>query len=129
MARNHRRVEGEVTYSWIAVRLLLFALIVGIMLGILFMKNRNLKQGDELRVLERELKMAQEKTASLESQLARYKTPRELENKMARWNLGMVRPSESQIRRIYEPEFYANGQVRPRILADATPIRPASHAP
>lgn len=119
MARNRRRAEGEVTYSWIAVRLLLFVLIVGVVLGILFLKNRTLKQGEELRLLEREVKLAQEKTAALETQLAHYKTPRELENKMARWGIVMVRPAESQIRRVAEPEESRGGLIRPRLLVQA----------
>ncbi len=121
MARNRRRVEGEVTYSWIAVRLLLFVLIVAILLEILFMKNRNLKLGDELRTLEHELQVTQEKTSSLEAQLAHYKTPRELEAKLIRWNLGMIRPAQSQIRRLHEPEDYSDGVIRPRILVQADP--------
>ena len=123
MARNRRRAEGEVTYSWIVVRLLLFVLIVGVVLGILFLKNRTLRQGEELRVLEREVKLAQQKTSALETQLAHYKTPRELENKMARLNLVMVRPAESQIRRVPEPEESRDGLIRPRMLVQADPGR------
>ena len=123
MARNRRRVDGEVTYSWIAVRLLLFVLIVGVVLGVLFMKNRNLRLGEELRVLERDLKLAQQQTAALETQLAHYKTPRELESKMQRWNLAMVQCTESQIRRVPEPDAARDGMIRPRLLVQAEPVR------
>ncbi len=119
MARNRRKVEGEVTYSWIAVRLLLFVLVVGVLLEILFVKNRNLKLGDELRTLEREVQIAQERTGGLKAQLTYSKTPRELENKLTRWNLGMIRPSEGQIRRLVEPSDDTDGVIRPRILVQA----------
>ncbi len=102
--------------SWIATRLLLFVLLVGFLLGITFLKRRNLKLGDELSALDRELKGAREKTSSLEAQLARYKTPRELETKVSRWGLGMVRPAESQIRRLPDPE---NMISRSRMLVQA----------
>jgi len=132
MARNRKRVEGEVTFSWIATRLLLFLLMVGFLLGITFLKRRNLKMGDELSALDRELKLAQGKTSDLGAQLARYKTPRELENKILRWHLVMARPSESQIRRLREPEAVTvplSRMVKSGMLAQADSIHPATRTP
>jgi cell division protein FtsB len=123
MAKNRRRVEGEVTFSWIAARLVLFTLLVGFLLGITFLKQRNLKMGDELRALDRDLKAAQEKTSALEAQVARYKTPRELESKNARWRLGMIRPDESQIRRFRDPVLMTRKDLSPNMLVKADLVR------
>jgi hypothetical protein len=103
MAKNRRRVDGEVTFAWVAARLLLFTLLVSFLLGITFLKRRNLQLGDELRKVDRDLKVALEKTSSMELQLARYKTPHELEAKNIKWKIGMVRPNEDQIHRVAEP--------------------------
>lgn len=116
MARNRRRVEGEVTFSWVITRLILFVLLVGFLLGITFLKRRNLKMGDELSKLDRDLKLVCGKTANLEVQLAHYRTPRELESKMARWRIVMVRPSENQLRRFPEPESLTDQNRKPRVL-------------
>ncbi len=129
MARNRRRVDGEVTFSWVAARLLLFMLMVGFLLGITFLKNRNLKMGDELRALDHDLKIAQEKTASLEAYLTRCKTPRALEARLAALGLNMVRPQESQIRRLREPGDSFEEAGRHRMLAQADPVRAASRTP
>jgi len=128
MARNRRKVEGEVTFSWIATRMLLFVLLVGFLLGITFLKRRNLKMGDELRGLDRELEVALEKSQAIEGQLTRYLTPRELEAKNLHWGLGMTRPMESQIRRFREPEAYPRGIIRPRLYvqSDAAEARGAN---
>ena len=124
MARNRRKIDGEVTLSWIVTGLLLFVLLVGFLLGITFLKRRNLKMGDELRVLHRELSLAYAKTTTLEAQLARYKTPRELESKVSQWNLGMVRPVESQIRRLRDITVISDGIIRPRVLVQADSVHP-----
>ncbi len=129
MARNRRRVEGELTFSWVATRMLLFFLVVGFLLGITFLKRRNLKMGDEVAALDRELKLAMEETSSLETQLARIKTPRELENKLARWQLGMTRPDDAQVRRLREPDADTDGAGRARMLVQADPVRAASKNP
>jgi hypothetical protein len=121
MAKNRRRVEGEITFSWVAMKLVLFIFLVGCLLGITFLKQRNLKMGDELRVLDQELNLALEKTRGLEIQIARYKTPRELESKIARWHLAMVRPDESQIRRVQE--FDLGIEKGANMLAQATPLQ------
>ena len=128
MARNRRKVDGEVTLLWIGTRLLLFILLVGFLLGMTLLKGRCLKLGDELAVVDRDLKQAQDKTKYLEAQLARYKTPRELEAKIAYWRLGLVRPTDAQKRWVKEPDI-SDGVIRPRILAQADSISSTSPSP
>lgn len=123
MARNRRKVEGEVTFSWIAARLMLFVMVVGLFLGIVLMKNRNLKMGDELRTIDQELQAATQKTAGLEAQLARSRTPHELEAKVKAWRISMVRPAEIQIRRLRDPSTAPDVNSRARMLAQADAIR------
>jgi hypothetical protein len=120
MARNRRRVDGEVTFSWIAARLLLFTLLVGVLLSITFLKNRNLRLGDDLRQVDRELKLAMEKTESLKSQLARYKAPQELEAKNSKWKMGMVRAEERQIRRFREPQYLPSRKTKSNMIAQVS---------
>ncbi len=129
MARNRRRVEGEVTFTWIITRLLLFVVLVGCLLGILYFKRDCLKIGDELSGLSRELETWQQKTKSLEVQLAHYKTPRELENKLAYWRIEMIRPNENQIRRFREQDVQQEKIIRPRLLVQANPVRLTPRAP
>ena len=38
MARNRRRVDGEVTFSWVVTRLLLFVLLVGSLFSIVYLR-------------------------------------------------------------------------------------------
>jgi hypothetical protein len=128
MARNRRRVEGEMMFSWLALRLLLFALVVGFLLGITLLKRRNLKLGDESGRLDRELEQARKDTATLEGNLARCKTPGELEKKVAAWRLGMMHPSESQIRRLRDPEGGGDEGSRSGMLAQASPMNSNSRA-
>lgn len=122
MARNRRRVEGELTYSWFIAKLLVFCLGVGLVLGLTFVHRQNFRMGEELRVLDRELQLAKEKTAHLEILLAHQRTPRELQNRMERFGMGMVRPTEDQIRRFREPEDLESGVITPRILVQAAPV-------
>lgn len=129
MAQNRRRVDGEVTFSWIATRMVLFCLVVGFLLGILFLKRRNLKMGDELAVLDRDLKQATEETTNLEAQLARMQTPRELESKLVRWQLGMTRPVDGQVRRLREPDAVPVGVGQERLLVQAESARRVQRAP
>lgn len=117
MAKNRRRVDGEVTFSWIVARLLLFTLLVGVLLSVTFLKNRNLRLGDEFRQIDRELKLAKEKTESLKTQLARYKAPQELEAKNLKWKMGMVRADERQIRRFSEPQYLPSRKTKSNMLA------------
>jgi hypothetical protein len=123
MARNRRKVEGEVTVSWIFTRLLLFFLMVGFLLGILFLKRNNLKLGEEARLLDQEVKRAQQRTSLLEATLAQCRTPRELENKIARWRLPMVRPQEEQILRFRDPEGIDEQLTKPREFVQVDSIR------
>jgi hypothetical protein len=122
MARNRRKVEGEVTLSWMAARLLLFMLVVGCLLGITILKSRNLKMGEELSRLDRELKQSAELTSNLEAQITRYKAPRELEAKLARWHLNMMHPVEAQIRRFSEPDARTFAVIKPKFLVQSQPL-------
>lgn len=123
MARNRRRVDGEVTFSWIAARLLLFTIVVGLVLGITFLKRNNLKRGDELRELDAKLKIAREEAESLRSRLVLCKAPRALESRMAALGINMVRPQESQIRRLRDPSDSVDETGRRRMLAFAGSTR------
>ena len=129
MAYNRRRAEGEVTFSWVAVRLFLFAILVGSLLGILCLKRHHLKLGDELRLLDHDLEAGRQRILDLEVQLARLKTPAALENKAALLQLGMIRPNENQIRRVREGVIYSEKLARPRILAQTDSLRKPPQAP
>lgn len=129
MARNRRKVEGEVTLAWVAARLFLFMLVVGCLLGITILKSRNLKMGEELTRLDRELKQAEELTGNLEAQLARFKAPREIESKLSRWHLMMVHPAETQIRRFAEPDAKSFNVIKPKFLVQSQPIGTKSRLP
>lgn len=119
MAHNRRKADGEMTFAWVATRMLLFFLLVGLLLGVTLLQRRNLRMGEELRVLDRDLVSAKQKTAILEAQLARCKSPTELENRMVRMNIALVRPTEEQIRRLVEPDDGGDEIVRPQMLAQA----------
>jgi hypothetical protein len=129
MARNRRRVDGELTFSWFIAKLLVFGLGVGLVLGLTFVHRQNFRMGEELRVLDHELQLAQEKTAGLEVQLAHLRTPRELQARMERFNLNMARPTEEQMRRFHEPEELDSGVIAPRIVVQANPIRTSLRNP
>ena len=123
MARNRRKVEGEVTLAWLATRLMLFVMLVGFLLGILFLKSRNLKMGDEIRNLDHDLKLAQEKTSGLEVQLARCKTPREIEMRMVKMHIHMVAPVKGQVCWFPEPEAWPGSSLRPRMFVQTESSR------
>ena len=123
MARNRRKLNGEVTFAWVATKLLIFVLLVSFFLGITILQRRNLKLGDDLRNLDHDLKAAVEKNAALEAQMAQYKTPRELESRMTRFGLGMVQPTEVQVRRLPDP-VTIQGRTRP-VLAKVESFRRA----
>jgi hypothetical protein len=129
MARNRRKVEGEVTLSWMAARLFLFMLVVGCLLGITILKSRNLKMGEELTRLDRELKQSAELTSNLESKLTQYKAPRKLEADLARWHLNMVHPAEAQIRRFAEPDTRTFAVIKPKFLVQTQPLVTKSRLP
>ena len=118
MARNRRRVEGELTFGSMGPRLVIFFLIVGLLLGLIGIQRRNLALGEELRVVEQDLKKALLATASLKANIDRELAPRELERKMGAWRIMMVQPSEAQIRRLRDPS-QADAAGRPRMLAQA----------
>ena len=128
MARNRRKADGELTFSWVATKLLLFCLLVGLFLGVTFLQRRNLRMGDELRVLDRELSQAKQKTVNLEALLARCKSPRELENSMVRLRINMARPSEDQIRRFREPVDSDDEVIKPRLLVQTDPVPPTTRS-
>jgi len=129
MARNRRKVEGELTFSWVITRLVLFCLLVGLLLGITFLQRRNLRMGDELRRLDHDLGFASQKRVNLEALLARCKSRRELEGRMARLHLNMACPTENQIRRFYEPGTSEEGIIMPRMLVQTEPIHPTGRTP
>jgi cell division protein FtsB len=112
MARNRRRVDGEVTFSWMAGKIVMFMVAVACLLGITFLKQRNLKMGDEIVQLDRELRKIGDLNASINSQVARCKAPRELEARMARLKLTMVHPAEHQIRRVAESTVQIASRAR-----------------
>ncbi|MDD2708991.1 MAG: hypothetical protein PHV34_13475 [Verrucomicrobiae bacterium] len=107
----------------------MFCILVGLFLGLTFIQRRNLKMGDELKMLERELQSAREKTQSLRSELAHYCTPRELEKSMARFQIAMTRPSEDQIRRRADPDASESGIIAPRLLVQHEPVRLTARTP
>lgn len=128
MARNRRRVDGELTWGAMLPRLTIFILIVGLLLGLSAIQRRNLVLGEDLRLLEQELQKEAKATASLKANLDREVAPRELERKMATWRIAMVQPSEAQIRRLRDPAA-ADTAPRPRILAQVETVHPAPRAP
>ena len=120
MRRNRRKVDGEVTFGWIATRLLLFVLLVSFLLGITFLKHHNLKLGDQWKVLDDELTQEIKKTKQLELRLTSYKTPKMLERQINTYHLTMVRPSESQIRRLPDPDLNSDVRVaKTRMIAQS----------
>ncbi len=129
MARNQRRDEGQLTFAATIPAVLLFALMVACGLGIILLKQKTIRLGDQLKVVEVDLERATKETLKLESQVAELKTPRALEAKMAGWQLAMVRPSETQIRYMVDPGTADDRMLRPRMVAQADVIHPASRTP
>lgn len=129
MARNRRKMEGEVTFSWFITRVVLFVLAVACGLGIVFLKNHTYRLGGQFKTLEGELAAACKTTSNLEAQLADLKTPRALEAKMTSWGIVMVRPSEMQIRRLPDPSLWDERTTHPRMIAQADVSRSASRTP
>lgn len=69
--------------------------------------------GKEIRKLEQERVVLHKKFLNEEYRWAQMKSPRSIEKALARFNIAMTWPANSQIIRLQDPEKKRHGPVRP----------------
>jgi len=118
MARNRKYQSAAIRFGPAVKAFLLCLLIGGSGVGYVWQKDQISQLGQQIKKREMRLRELAYQNDKSEKQLAFMRTPLFLESRIRSLNLGLVRPEQSQVWRLPEPQREAAGRpAEPQYVA------------
>ncbi len=128
--RSNRKRES-LRFGNVAKSLFTCLAVATIGVGYVWQKNQIYRLGDEIKKRETAFSAAEKRNTMLAAQLARLKSPVDLEARCQQINLGLVAPKEAQTIRLIEPGPEWDARFLPAVQPAAAqktgkPVKPAT---